>query len=123
MTQVGDRALRALRLACRAAVASVQQNPMMCAQSELLGQRFFEFITAFVGRFGLHETGALAHAKDVRINRNEGLMKGNVQNHLGCLFANARQRHEVFEGLRNLTVEALHQRLGNTHGVFGLVSV
>jgi hypothetical protein len=89
-----DEAARAFGLACLADVAPVQNQPMMGVTLEAVGDRALERLLDFIRILSGRQAGAIRNAKNMRVDRDRRLAKGDVEHHVRRLAPDARQRLE-----------------------------
>ena len=62
--------------------------------NEFLWRHFFKFFLYSEGRLPFSQARPVSDTKQVRVDGNGGLTKGNVEDHVGRLAADTRQLHE-----------------------------
>ena len=116
-----DAALVAFGFACLADVATVEQQPMVGARDEFVGEMLGEFLFDSKWSRGLFvdKSEAMGHAEDVGIDSKGGFVPDDSLNDIGSLSAHARQTYEVVEVVGHFAAEVLHEHLRHAHEVGG----
>ena len=84
---------------------------MVSIAAEGLRDDLLELRLDLVRRLARREAGAVADAKDVRVDGECLLAERRVQHDVGGLAADARQRLQLFAGPRDLAAVVVDQRL------------
>src|SRR5215831_20439581 len=98
LAEVGDHALRAVRLARRADVAPVQDQPVVRVVPEFLRREFDQLALHLFDIGARREPGAVRHAEDVRVDRDRRLAEGDVEHDVRGLAPDPGQLHQRFHG-------------------------
>jgi hypothetical protein len=93
---------------------------MVGVATERLGDDFVELGLDLVDILGGRETGAVADAKDVRVDRERLLAPRGVEHDIGGLAADPGKRLKRFAGARHLAPEPVDQRLAQRDDVLRL---
>src|SRR5690625_375316 len=121
--QIGNDAIRTMRLACRAHVAAVQDQPVVGVAAECVGNRLDQLVLHRAHGLAGRQAGAVGDAEDVRVHGNGRFAEGGVEDHVGGLAADAGQRLQFLARARNLAAVVFDQDAAGGDDVFGLVVV
>ena len=100
--EVGDRAFLAARPARDADVAAVQDQPVVGAGLQVVGDDSHELRLHLVRRLASGQAQAMAHTEDVGVDGDGGLDAQFVQHHRGGLAPDARQGLQLLPLQRRL---------------------
>src|SRR5262245_44326448 len=109
LAEVGDRAFFAQWPARDAYIASVQDQPVMRMKLVLFRHHLIELHLDLEWRLPRRKAGAVADAKDVRVDRDGRLAEGDVEHHVRGLAAHPGQRLERLAGARDRAAVLFHQ--------------
>src|SRR6266851_6436730 len=121
--QVPDDARRALGFSRLAHVAPVQDQPVVRVLAEALGDELEKFVLDLAHILARCEAGAVGDAKDVRVHRDGRMAEGGVEDHVGGLPADSRERFERFARLRHLSAVALDEQPAGFEDVLRLGAI
>lgn len=93
---------------------------MVRVSSERLRDDPVELRFDFFHGLSRRKPGSIANAKDMRVDCERLLSKCGVEDHIGSLAADSRQRLQLFSRLRNLAVEPVDQCLAKGDHVLRL---
>src|SRR5262249_49781828 len=96
--KIVDQANLATRLAGKAGVTAVQNQPMMCMQHEFGGNDLLEAELDLERRLARRKTGAIGDAEDVGIDRKRVFAIGHIEHNVGGLSSSAGQRFDLGAG-------------------------
>src|ERR1044072_814259 len=107
--EIVDDAALAQRLARDAGVAAMQDQPMMRMELVCVRHNLFEVQLALERRQSRRHGGAVADAKDVRVDRDGLLAERDVEHDVRGLAPDAGQRLERLAAARNLSAMLRHE--------------
>ncbi len=121
LSALGAQARRAERAARLAGVAAVQDEPMMCValvfHRHVILQRAFHRDDVLAGA----DPGAVAHAKDMGVDRLGGVRPMHVQHHIRGLAAHAGQPLQGGAGIWYFAAILINQNLAQLHDILGFL--
>src|SRR3546814_4894934 len=100
----------------------MQDQPMVRMAAEGLGRVLFQFLLDGQHRFAGCQAGAVANAKDVRVDSESLCPKGAVHDDIGRLSSYARQRLQQFPIRRNFAFILVDEYLAQRDDVLRLRS-
>ena len=101
----------------------MQNQPVMGVQAILLGHSFEQVQLHFQRVFARGHSGAIADAKNMRINRHGRMTENYVHHNISSFAPNARQGRERVAIFGNLPAEIINQFLRQADNVFGFILV
>src|SRR5271166_6745389 len=108
--EVEQHARTAERLARRADVAAVQDEPVVRMRQEPLRNDAHELVLDFARSLAGSDPEAVGDAKDVRVDRYRRFAEGGVEHDVGALAADARQGLQRLAVARDLAAMFLDER-------------
>jgi hypothetical protein len=123
LQMIGDHAALAFRLARLAAIAPVQDQPVMRVVEVVIGDDLHQLVLDLVRGFPRCQTEPVGDAEDMGVDRHGRLAKGHRQHHVGGLAADAGQGDQLFAGARHLAAEFGDQLFAECDDVLRLVAV
>ena len=112
----------AFGMAGHADVAAVQDKPVMGFVHEVAGNEFQQLLFGGQRRFGIDgKPYAGGDTEDMGIDGHIGLLIDDGGDDIGGFAAHAGQLHQLVDGHGHLAMKFVHQHIGHTDEVFGLV--
>ena len=112
----------AVRLACLAGVAAVEDEPVVGFGEECGRDVAHQFTLGLQGGLGVAgEADAVGHAEDVGVHRHGGQVEGHGGDHVGRLAPHAGQPLQLLQRVGHLALELVHQHPRQGRQVLALV--
>jgi len=98
----------------------MQDQPVVRVEPERLGHDVLKLEFDLKNVLARRESGTIRDAEDVRVDREGFLMKGSVEDDVGCLAADAGEFLQFLSSTGHLAAVIADQRFGQSDDVLGL---